>query len=401
MNNIPADQRIILGLLGKNLFSRDFEPPKDTDWTAVAKESRAQTVFSVVFYNYKELTLPEELAAKVKTVLMKYAISNAECFKNHTYLHGLLTEHGVSYCAVKGAASAAYYPDPIMRAMGDVDFYVHPDDIERALEIFKSEDFIPDKANHTHHIGLQKGNKHFEMHFKPVAYHDGWIGEIFDEYWSDIRQSAVLNDTSLATYLGPTKFHHGFILLTHLQHHLFKEGVGLRHFCDWAVFANSLSNDEFVLIFEERLKRIGLYRLAQLLALGAVKHLGMEHKEWMGDDYDTADELLLDIMYGGNFGRKDRRRVYEGMFVCERGAANFSSSRFSVLISSMNRIVNYNWRAAKKFPLLYPIGWAYFSARYLFRVAIGKRKLNLIDNLRKSGERKEKYARLKVFEPEE
>ena len=66
----------------------------------------------------------------------------------------------------------------------------------------------------------------------------------------------------------------------------------------------------------------------------------------------------------------------------------------------MNRMVNYNWRSAKKFPILYPIGWAYFSLRYLFRVITGKRKLNLIDNYRKSGERKDKYAKLRVFEPE-
>lgn len=401
MNNIPVDQKIILGLLGKNLFSADFQPPKDTDWTAVAKESRAQTVFSAVFYNYKELSLSEELAGKVKIALMKHTISNAECFKNHSYLHELMTKNGISYCAVKGVASAAYYPDPLMRTMGDVDFYVHPDDIDDAIEVFKNEGFALDKGNHPHHIVMHNGSKHFEMHFKPVAYHGGWIGEIFDEYWSDIRETAEMNDSSLAVYLGPSVFHHGFILLTHLQHHLFHEGVGLRHFCDWAVFANSFSNDEFISVFESRLKRIGLFRLAQLLSLGAVKYLGMTHREWMGDDYDTAEELLLDIMRGGNFGRKDRRRVYEGMFICDRDAGNVKRGRLGILISSMNRAVDYKWRSAKSFPLLYPIGWIYFFVRYLFRVIIGKRKINLIDNYRKSGERKKKYAKLKVFDPEE
>ena len=401
MNNISVEQRIILGLLGKNLFGADFDLPNDVDWTAVAKESRAQTVFSVVFYNYKELNLPEELIGRVKTMLMKYAISNAECFKNHTALHELLTAHGISYCVVKGAASAAYYPDPLIRSMGDVDFYVHPDDIDAACKVFEEDGFAFENANHTHHIEMHNGSKRFEMHFRPVAHHEGWIGDIFDEYWSDIRETAVMNDDSLAVYRGPSKFHHGFILLTHLQHHLFKEGVGLRHFCDWAVFVNSLSNDEFVSLFEERLKRIGLYRLAQLLSLGAVKYLGMAHKEWMGDDYGTAEELLLDIICGGNFGKKDRSRVYEGMFVCDRDAGNVKSSRLKILMSSMNHIVEQNWRAAKKLPLLYPIGWAYFSGRYLLRVLMGKRKFNPIDNYRKSGERKEKYARLKVFEPEE
>ena len=401
MNNIPVEQKIILSLLGKNLFGTDFDPPKDADWTAVAKESRAQAVFSVVFNNYKQLPIPKELAEKIKMILMKQAISNAECFKDHTYLHKLMTQNGIPYCVVKGAASAEYYPDPLMRSMGDVDFYVHPNDIDRALEIFKNEGFIPEKVNHACHIGMNCGSKRLEMHFKPVAYHEGWIGQIYDEYWGDIRETAVLKKDSLSVYLGPNKFLHGFILLTHLQHHLFHEGVGLRHFCDWALFADSFSNDDFVSVFEKRLKRIGLYRLAQLLSLGAVKYLGMAYREWMGDDYDTAEELLLDIMYGGNFGRKDRRRMYEGMFITGRDAESVKSGRLRILISSMNGMIEYKWRSVKRFPVLYPIGWIYFSIRYLFRVAIGKRKINLIDNYRKSGERKKKYSKLKVFEPED
>jgi hypothetical protein len=35
------------------------------------------------------------------------------------------------------------------------------------------------------------------------------------------------------------------------------------------------------------------------------------------------------------------------------------------------------------------------------RVAVGKRKMNVIDNYRKGGERKRKYEKLKIFEPEE
>ena len=221
------------------------------------------------------------------------------------------------------------------------------------------------------------------------------------EYWQDILECAVLNDGDLAEYRGPSTFHHGFIILTHLQHHLFHEGVGLRHFIDWAVFANSFSNEEFLSIFEERLKKIGLFRLAQLLSLGAVKHLGMAHKEWMGDDYETADELLADIIYGGNFGRKDKQRSYEGFFIAGRDEGDMQRGRLLQLFYSLNNVVRYHWKWAEKCVLLYPVGWVYFSARYLIRVLLGKRQMNLRDTYQKSGERKKKYSKLKVFVPEE
>ena len=70
-------------------------------------------------------------------------------------------------------------------------------------------------------------------------------------------------------------------------------------------------------------------------------------------------------------------------------------------LKSLNQIVADNWKLAAKIPLLYPIGWVYFSIRYLIRVILGKRKLNLVDTYVKSGERKELYKKLNLFEPEE
>lgn len=401
MDNMSLEQRALLSLLGQNLFGAAAASFSDVNWGALIQEANAQAVFSVAFHRYTALPMGAELAAKVRTALMQHAMSSASCFKDHTYLHNFLQKQGISYCAIKGAASAAFYPDPLMRSMGDVDFYVHPDDIDRALAAFEAAGFVFDDANHPSHIGMANGSKRFEMHFKPVAYREGKIGDMFEEYWQDIRESASLQQSELAVFNGPSTFHHGFILLTHLQHHLVHEGVGLRHFIDWALFANSLSNEEFLATFEARLKKIGLFRLAQILSLGAVKHLGMPHKAWMGEDYATADELLADIIYGGNFGRKDKQRSYEGFFISDRDAGNFKRGRFIQVFYSLNDVVNYHWKWAKKCILLYPIGWVYFSARYLIRVLMGKRQMHLLDTYKKSGERKKKYDKLKMFIPEE
>jgi hypothetical protein len=189
-------------------------------------------------------------------------------------------------------------------------------------------------------------------------------------------------------------------LLTHLQHHLYSEGVGLRHFLDFILFADSLSNDEFVDIFEAKLKRIGLWRLARLLCLAAVKNMGMEKKAWMGDDFDVADELLSDIIYGGNFGRKDLQRKYEGLFISDKNEGTTEKGRIRLLFKSLNTIVDYNWSSAKKIKILYPVGWVFFSMRYLVRVLLGKRKMNLGDTYQKSGKRREIYSKIKAFEPE-
>lgn len=399
--NISAVQKTVLQLLGHNLFSIPFTPDPNTDWREVLKESRVQAVGLMAFQNYSELPLDDELLADIKKMIRISTIKNIKCFQYHTHLHKLMTKNGISYCVLKGAASAHYYPDPLLRNMGDVDFFVPQHDVAHAMEILIENGFERQPINHPIHAVFRNGKEHFEMHFKPIAVPKGPIGDVFMDYWKNICEDSVLLHDGLTECQIPDVFLHGFILLSHFQHHLLVEGIGLRHVCDWAVFVNSFSSEEFISLFEKRLKRAGLWRLAQLLSLASSEYLGMPYQEWMGDDKETATELMMDILAGGNFGRKDRQRAYEGLFISDHGKDGVKTNRLIQVFKSLNRIVDSHWKAAKKFPLLYPFGWAYFSLRYLIRVLLGKRKLNLVDTYVKSGERKELYKKLNLFEPEE
>jgi hypothetical protein len=323
------------------------------------------------------------------------------CFKNHSYLHSLMTQNKIPYCVIKGAASAHYYSEPLCRMMGDVDFYVHPDHIERAMKIFLSEGFQRHDENHAYHIVLKKGSMHFEMHFDPISAPYGDVGRVYREYWNDLISDSQMICDEPAKYRGPSAFHHGLITLAHLQHHLVAEGIGLRHLCDWAVFANSFTEDEFVEIFEKKLKAVGLWRFACLISLAASEYMGMPYKSWMGNDLSTATDLMNDILSGGNFGRKDKQRRYEALFISDRGKNGFKTNRILQVMKSLNRIVRDRWKIVEKIPLIYPVGWVYFSLRYVIRLILGVRKLDIADTYKQSGERKELYKRVKLFEPEE
>ena len=56
--------------------------------------------------------------------------------------------------------------------------------------------------------------------------------------------------------------------------HMTSESIGLRHLCDWAVFVNSISNNEFVGLFSENLKSFGLWKFAQIMTATSEKYLG-------------------------------------------------------------------------------------------------------------------------------
>ena len=398
---LPKSQKTLVSLVGNSLFSAPFTPEADTNWKQVFAESVMQAVVLLAFQKYKELPLDEETLALVQKEIKQNAKSNLFCFHAHRYLHNFMTKNNIPYCILKGAASAYRYPDPLLRNMGDVDFYVPFERFEETLALLLAEGFEKVPGNHSYHVALQKDGMHLELHFRPLATPDGELGSVFYEYWSDIFEKSALTNDGLGSYVFPSDFHHGFILLTHLQSHMLSGGVGLRHVCDWAVFANAFSNEDFVALFEQKLKRVGLWRLAQVLSLAAVAHLGMTQREWMGNDFALADALFADIMTGGNFGRKDKQRSYEGLFISDTATAGTGKNRLLQIIHSMNRIVDYNWAWVKKMPLFYPLGWLWFSLRFLFRVLTGKRQLHLASTLKKSGERKSLYENLALFQPEE
>lgn len=398
--NITPAQRAMFNLVGHSLFDMPLDISSDVDLSEVFKESVAQSLPLLAFRDLSELPLGAATAEIVRRYLKKCEASNLACFRGHKYLHELMTEHGIPYCVIKGAASAYHYPDSRLRSMGDVDFYVPPEDLDRAKAVFEADGFEFTETFASHHLCLNKGPMDMEMHFMPIAIPNEKMRPIFLEYWSDICDKATLTSDGFSEYMLPSDFHHGFIMITHFQLHLMPNGVGLRHLCDWVVFANKFSNEEFVAIFEERLKRIGLWRLAQIMSLAAVKHLGMPYKAWMGDDYATADALMEDIARGGNFGQRDKKRSFEGVFIADYKATDCGKSRFSRAFRSMNNYIRGKWSAARWCPLLYPVGWVFFSVRFLFKRITGRRKVSVMDSYKQSGKRLELYKSLDLYKPE-
>ena len=399
--DVTKAQKTLLNLIGHNLFSSPLDLDGDVNWDAVLQESKAQTVFLIAFNEYRSLPLGEELTAYLRKHLKKGTFINLNCFQGHKYLHEMMTKHGIPYCVVKGVASARYYPAPLLRSMGDVDFYVAPQYLDRAREALLADGFTLEPDDHPHHLSFIKGMFCFELHFAPIGSPTEEMKPLFLEYWSDICDEAHLKKDELAEYVLPSDFHHGFILLSHFRSHLLTSGIGLRHVCDWAVFANTLSNEEFVSVFEHRLKRAGLWRLAQILSLSAVKHLGMPYKPWMGENHDVADAMIEEILHSGNFGRRSEERGHGNMFVSNTVTIAENKSRLFRLFCSMNDIVRNRWHVVKKCPLLYPVGWIYFSFLFLCKVVTGRRKLHLVSSYREGGKRIVLFKSLKLLEPEE
>ena len=398
--SLDKTQAAVLGLLSDALFQKPFCAVEDINWQDVFDECKAQCVVSIVFSALPKGQISEEIYAQWKNMVNIEITRNSQVSYAHTIIDRLLGKAQIPYVVLKGCASSAFYNDPLLRTMGDVDFLVKEDDFDKTENLLRKNGFVSDNIKHEYEQAYTKAGIVFELHKKVNGVPGGKIGEITDSYFEDVFDKTVPVSTTFAQYSSPSDFHHGLIMLLHVARHMITGGIGLRQLCDWAVFVEKIG-DDFPMIFEEKLKKIGLWRFACLLTQFCELYLGCSEKKWAGKiEADLLEALCSDIFAGGNFGHKDSKRSDEAKFITSRkkGGVN-DDSNFKQAILSANELVRRHWKVAEKIPLIYPFGWLFFGSRYVIRAILGKREKKKIDEIIVGAEkRKSIYKELRLFD---
>lgn len=404
-------QATLLRVVSAALF--DCEMPKlDIEQLdSLIKESKAQTVFPLFYSSLGDeikAQLPEDKRSACEQMLLTYIVSGVRNFSEHGELHKAMTESDVPYVTIKGLASAMYYSQPSLRTMGDVDFFVAQNDVDKASKQLQSIGFEKKdcEQNSIHTIYSRPPLSIFEMHTSINGIPDTQVGVHISKALDSMIQSANLKEVDGTACMVPDKFHHGLVLLLHTASHLVGEGVGLRHLCDWVVFVSSMSDDEFTELFEDKLKQYGLWHFAQVLSRLGMCYLGAPKREWatnpVADDGFSQDDLtalMNDILNGGNFGRKDKNRYREIKFISNRGEHTVENgSIFSQVFRTLNTKVIDNYEFINKHRVFLPIGWVAEVFKYIGLLAQGKRKsTGTKAMLKEAAHRKNIYASLNIF----
>ena len=393
-------QKVVLNLLASVLFQKPFCADNDVDWKAVFYECKAQSVISLAFTALPKNKVPQKTYAHWKALVNESLAVNSKISYAHTMLNELLNQAKIPYVILKGCASAEYYDDPLLRTMGDVDFYVPPEYFEKADKLLLKNGFKSNEIDHEYEKAYTKDDVIFELHNTVNGVPGGKVGIKIRHYFDDVFEKSELKHFDLAEYYSPSPFHHGLVMLLHVARHMVTGGIGLRHFCDWAVFVDKVG-DGFAPMFENKLKQVGLWRFAQIMTQFCTVFLGLKPQAWTGNvDNKLLYALKNDIFASGNFGHKDLSRADEAKFITSRkkgGVNNDSNVKQAVL--SANEIVRKHWKFANKVPVIYPVGWAFFGGRYAIRLIVGKRaKVNVNELIKGAEKRKEIYYSLELFD---
>lgn len=371
-------QKLLLRHLSSVLFQSTVNEPVTED---ELQEAEAQAVMGM---------LPLESDKR----LMQLVAHNVNIKYMHTWLHVVMASAGIPYCTLKGVTSAAYYPSPLLRTMGDVDFIVRKEDMGRADKVMEQAGCTREYYLHDHHHAFHKDGITFELHWEVPGVPEDKL--TVREFLDDLINQAEMKDGCMQASV----FHHGLVLLLHTAEHMINTGIGLRHLCDWAVFAASFSDREFRNLFEEKLKAAGLWRFAQLLCLTAVKYLSAPKLPWMGEaENELLDGIMEDVLESGNFGIKDEERLNQAKLLTDRRSrAVGCQGMVRQFCRTMTEKAFFEWPPCKVHRILLPAAWAFVSVRHIARILRGQRpKVHLLDMVRGARTRRELYQEFHLF----
>ena len=221
-------------------------------------------------------------------------------------LFSMLRENGVRCCILKGQGNALMYPNPYSRTPGDIDVWVNAsreEITEYAKCHFKLEDDI-----RFHHLETTMDSVPVELHFFPGIMNNPIYNARLQKWFrrnADLQCSHIVGlPDGTGEIAVPISAFNIVYQLTHLYHHFFDEGIGMRQIIDYYFVVN---NDELLVIrdtLQRELKHLGLWKFAGAVMYVLHKALGLPEEKMIAPIDEKRGKLLLaEILNGGNFGQ--------------------------------------------------------------------------------------------------
>ena len=222
-------------------------------------------------------------------------------------LYSKFREDGLRCCILKGQGNALMYPNPYSRTPGDIDVWVNASR-EDIAEYAKTHFEIGDDIRF-HHLETSFDGVPVELHFFPGIMNNPIYNARLQKWFKRNADLQCSNVVSLPDGIGeiaiPTTAFNIIYQLTHLYHHFFDEGIGMRQIIDYYYVVSMLNaNCEMLTWLPKELKYLGLWKFAGAVMYVLHEALGLSEEKMIAPMDEKRGKLLLaEILNGGNFGQ--------------------------------------------------------------------------------------------------
>ena len=235
-------------------------------------------------------------------------------------LIGNLRKQDVYAILVKGQGIAQCYEKPLWRSSGDVDLLLSDDNYRKAKSILipKASSVEQEYASFKHVSMMMDGDYEVELHGTLHTRLSKRVDRGVDSVQNDVFCGGNVRswiNGSTSVFL-PSPDNDVIFVFTHILHHFYVEGIGIRQFCDWCrllwTYRDSLNHG----LLESRIQKLGLMTEWKAFAAFSVEYLGMpisampllSEKESL-KLRRKAEHILTFVLESGNFGHKREREI--------------------------------------------------------------------------------------------
>lgn len=312
----------LFALLRAELWNEDFDAAMFSaeDYLDIFAEAQRQAVAGLVAQLLIDKNVPLGIqgATKVFSILDQVRRRNQYVNGEMGKFCSFLSRHGVRYVVVKGQTVAQCYRHPLARQSGDVDFYCDAENYNKAKALIEKqlgislENFFAEK-----HVEFDAGGVSYEMHSKLCDF----ASKKHQRHWEKILADNMAGGTSEVDVAGvsiptlsPTM--NAYYLFVHIFHHLVISGIGLRQFCDWAMWLHCHAAEIDRAELASYLNGTGLLKAYRVLGAVVVDKLGLPAGDFpleiSDSDRRSCRKVLNNIFKMGNFGYSAKTHLGSG-----------------------------------------------------------------------------------------
>ena len=216
------------------------------DWQMLYSFAFKQALLGLCFDGIERLgkEYPEELKLNPigRELLMTWMGKAQQIRRQNVKVNGVAAklyskfrEDGLRCCILKGQGNALMYPNPYSRTSGDIDVWIDASR-ERIMEYAQKKFELEDDMRY-HHLEMSLDGVPVELHFFPCTMNNPIYNARLQKWFKRNADLQCSNVVSLPDGIGeiaiPTTAFNVIYQLTHLYHHFFDEGIGMRQIIDY------------------------------------------------------------------------------------------------------------------------------------------------------------------------
>ena len=231
----------------------------DMNWQQLYSFASKQSLLGFCFYGIERLgeEYPEELKRNpIGRELLMTWMGKAQQIRRQNMkvnavaskLFSMLREDGMRCCILKGQGNALMYPNPYSRTSGDIDVWIDASR-ERIMEYAQKKFELEDDIR-LQHLETSLDGVPVELHFFPCSMNNILYHARLQKWFrrnADLQCSHIVGLPDGAGDIAiPTTAFNVVYQLTHLYHHFFDEGIGMRQIIDYFLVVNDFSKNVFL-----------------------------------------------------------------------------------------------------------------------------------------------------------